>query len=121
VGDGGVHHRLLVARQHVGQVAVAELLLEQRLADARDVAVAEDPEAAGEEALAPPVPLAPLVGEEAHDGLTDGEPHRAHEEPPIGSRGSISRPTQVARISPCAGSSQMSQTRSGPGPAMTLR
>ena len=48
VADGDVHHRLLVARRVVGQQVVVLL---QRLAEAGDVAVAEDAEAAGEEAL----------------------------------------------------------------------
>ena len=49
-------------------------MLEQRLADARDVAVAEDAEAAGEELLPLAVALGVLVGQEAHDGLGDGQP-----------------------------------------------
>ncbi len=47
-----MHHGLLVAAQDVGQrVGLLQLGLEQRLADAGDVAVAEDPETAGEELL----------------------------------------------------------------------
>ena len=70
VAGGDVDHRLLVARRVVGQQVVVLL---QRLAEAGDVAVAEDAEAAGEEALAPPVALDVLGGEEADERLRDGE------------------------------------------------
>ena len=75
IPDGDVHHRLLVAALVVGQLTGRQQLgLQQRLADAGDVAVAEDAEAAGEELLPLAVALAPLVGEEAHHGLGHGEP-----------------------------------------------
>ena len=61
--------RLLVARQVVGQPGPGALGLEQRLADAGDVAVPEDPEAAGDEALLRAVALGVLVGQEAHERL----------------------------------------------------
>ena len=128
VADGGVHHRLLVAAEHVGQaraltgVGGPQLLLEQRLADPGDVAVAEDAEAPDHEAVALAVALAPLVREEAHDRLRDGEPDGVgHRVPPTGSRGSTSSSAQVSRTHAWAGSSQIRQARSGPGPAMTLR
>src|SRR4029453_1836206 len=70
VADGGVHHRLLVARLVVGQ----ELrILVERLTDAGDVAVTEDPEAAMEEPAFEPVPLDVLGGEEAYERLGCGE------------------------------------------------
>ncbi len=65
-------HRLLVAGLVEGQ-RVGVLL--QRLPDAGDVAVAEDAEAAGEEAVALAVALDALGGEEADEGLGDGQPH----------------------------------------------
>ena len=80
VADGRVHHGLLVAGQHVGQRVVAlaalegELLLEQRLPHAGDVAVAEDAEAPGEQPLPLAVALAPLLAEEPHHCLADGQP-----------------------------------------------
>ena len=65
VGDGGVHHGLLVAGEDVGEARSLagrrELVLQQRLADAGDVAVAEDAEAAGEQLLPLAVALGPLV------------------------------------------------------------
>ena len=52
-----------------------DLGLQQRLADAGHVAVAEDAEAAGEELAALAVAFDVLVGQEANGGLGDGEPH----------------------------------------------
>src|SRR4029079_10747476 len=49
-------------------------VLAQRLAEAGDVAVAEDAEAAGEEARALPVALDLLRGQEADQRLGDGDP-----------------------------------------------
>ena len=54
------------------------MVLLQRLAEAGDVAVPEDAQAAGEEAVPPPVALDVLGGEEAHERLGDGERDRAH-------------------------------------------
>ena len=82
VADGGVHHRLLVARQHVGQpLGIGELGLEQRLPDARHVAVAEDAEAAGDQPLLDAVALGVLVGQEPHQRLGHRQPP-AHAVPP---------------------------------------
>ena len=52
-----------------------DLGLQQRLADACHVAVAEDAEAAGEELAAFAVAFDVLVGQEPNGGLGDGEPH----------------------------------------------
>src|SRR6185503_19180918 len=118
VAGGDVDHRLLVARRVVRE-QVAVLL--QRLAEPGDVAVAEDPEAAGEEAVADAVALDLLRGEEAHQGLGDGQSHAVLPAAAVsGSRGSTSRPSQVARIQAWAGSSVKRHARS-PGPAITLR
>jgi hypothetical protein len=70
-----VDHRLLVARLEVAQLAGA---LVQGLSDAGHVAVSEDAEAAGEEALLDPVALHVLVGQEADEGLGHRQSHRAH-------------------------------------------
>src|SRR5262249_20039918 len=76
-GGGGVDHRLLVAGLVVGQRAGSlDLGLQQGLADAGDVAVAEDAEAAGEQLVLHAVPFAALRGEEADQRLGDGEPYR---------------------------------------------
>ncbi len=69
-----MHHGLLVAPEHVGQqLGLGELGLEQRLPDARDVAVPEDAEAAGEEFPLDAVALGVLRAEETHERLGDGE------------------------------------------------
>ena len=68
--------------------------------------------------------LGPLLREEAHHRLRDGEADglgRGHRLPPRGSRGSKGSSGQDSRTQAWAGSSQMRQARSGPGPAMTLR
>ena len=46
------------------------------LADARDVAVSEDPEDSGEERLPAPVAFAVLNAEEADEGLGAGKAHK---------------------------------------------
>ncbi len=131
-GEGGrrVHHALLVAGQVVGQhVRVLGLELEECLPDPGHVAVPEDPEAAFDQTLLDAVALGPLLGEETHGRLRDGETDGAHGRPsrelgraPVsGSRGSVACPAQVSRTHPCAGSSQISQERSCDGPAITLR
>ncbi len=74
VGDRGVHHRLLVAGQDVAQAAV----LLQRLADAGDVAVAEDAQHPGEERLLHPVALDVLRGQERHQRLRHRPPDGRH-------------------------------------------
>src|SRR5947209_6012920 len=61
-----MHHRLLVSRLVVGEEI---RMLVQRLPDARDVAVSEDPEAALEEAPLHPVPLDVLSGEKPDQRL----------------------------------------------------
>ena len=82
VGGGSVDGALLVAHQHIGQVGgICEaveglhLRLQQGLADAGDVAVAEDAEDTREELLLGPVPFGVLVGKELHHRLRDGEPN----------------------------------------------
>ena len=84
--------------------------------------MAEDAEAAGEELPPLAVALGPLCREEPHHGLADGQPDGPS---PIGcviaslqegSRGSTAWDVQVSRTQPWAGSSQISQARSGPGP-----
>ena len=123
VADGGVDHRLLVAGQVVRQVGRAvQLGLQQRLADAGDVAVAEDPEAAGDQPLLDAVALRVLGGQEPHQRLGDGEPdgHACLPAEVRGRRGSSSCSSHVARIQAWAGSSVKRHARS-PGPAITLR
>jgi hypothetical protein len=112
-----VHHALLVSRQHVRHLVG---LLQQRLADARHVAVAEDAEAAGDQPLLDAVALGVLVRQEAHQRLADRQPHACLLADVIGSRGSSSCPAHVSRIQPCAGSSVKRHARS-PGPAITFR
>ena len=74
VGRGGVDHGLLVAREVVAK-RVAMLL--QRLADAGDVAVAENPEHAAEKRLLMSVARGPLPREESHERLRHRQPYRA--------------------------------------------
>jgi hypothetical protein len=73
VGGGGVDHPLLVAGLVVGEFV---LILEQRLAYARDVAVAENAEAAGEEAPLLAVAFDVLVRQEADQRLGHSQPYR---------------------------------------------
>jgi hypothetical protein len=116
-----VHHALLVAGEVVGHVTRFGHL-EQGLPDARDVAVAEDAEHAGDQALFDAVALAVLVGQERHQRLGHGQPGHGFSSVVVsGRRGSISWPSQVPRIQACAGSSQIRQARSSSGPPMTLR
>ena len=70
-----MHHRLLVPALVVGQELGA---LVERLADAADVAVAEDAEAAAEEAVLDAVPLDVLHREEAQEGLRRRQPDARH-------------------------------------------
>ena len=96
-----MHHGLLVATLEVPQSIVTdvsllvgllvtlELRLHQRLTEPRDVAMTEDPEAAGDQPLLDAVALGILVREKPHDGLGDRQADRmAHPRPPKGSRGS---------------------------------
>jgi hypothetical protein len=69
-----VHHGLLVAGHVVLQVRLARLLgLEQGLADARHVAVAEDAPATLDQPLPHAVAFGVLAGQEADQGLGHGE------------------------------------------------
>ncbi len=105
-----VHHPLLVARVVVGHRLG---LLEQRLPDAGDVAVPEDPEAARDQPLLEPVALRVLVRQEPDERLRHRQSHRA---PVIGSLGSISWSAQVLRIQAWAGSSREApRALAGPG------
>src|SRR5438477_13119 len=74
VGDRRVHHRLLVAGQDEAQAAV----LLEGLADAGDVAVAEDAEDARQEGALRAVALDLLLGQEGDERLRGRHPHRAH-------------------------------------------
>ena len=120
--------RLLVAGLVVGQRAAGrELRLQQRLADAGDVAVAEDAEAAGEEPLLARR-RARCTGSARNrtSACADGQPDGGHRVPPIASgrtavAGRPAGSAQVSRTQAWAGSSQIRQARSGPGPAITLR
>ena len=67
-----MHHPLLATSLVIGEELRA---LVQRLPDPGDVAVAEDPEAAAEEAVLDPVALDVLRGEEADERLRRREPH----------------------------------------------
>ncbi len=73
-----MHHRLLVAGRHE-----AHALLVDRLADAREVAVAEDAEGAREEARRHPVSLDRLRAEEANQRLRDRQAYDLHLTAPI--------------------------------------
>jgi hypothetical protein len=66
VGRRRVHHRLLVARQVVGQRAA---LFVERLANAGDVPVAEDPEDAATQRLFAPIARRALPLQKPHHGL----------------------------------------------------
>jgi hypothetical protein len=57
---------------------LGQLGLEQGLAETSEAAVAEDPEAAFDEPVLHAVALAALSGEEANQGLPDGQPSPAH-------------------------------------------
>ena len=81
VADRGVHHGLLVAALVVAQRLLAGRVgelgaLEQRLTDARDVAVPEDAPAAGEEGVLDAVALDVLLLEESDERLGHGQPGR---------------------------------------------
>ena len=116
VAGRGVHHRLLVA----GVVEGHRLgLLEQRLPDARDVAVTEDAETARDQPLLDAVALGVLDTQEPDQRLRHRQSHACLLADVIGSRGSISWSRQEARIQACAGSSTKFHARSVP--AITLR
>ena len=131
VGDGAVHHGLLVAAQDVRQgLGLLELGLQQGLAEACDVAVAEDAEAAGEQLLLDAVGLGVLGAEEPDHRLGDGEGdgrcgRAGHGAQPLFgaavSRGSTSWSAQVPRTQVWSGWSEIFQARSAEGPAITFR
>ena len=90
----------------------------------RKVAVTENAEESGHRPLLDAVPLGPLVRQETHHGLADGEPllHRRllSRTEVIGNLTSTRSAAQRSRTQPCAGSSRARQRRS-PGPASTFR
>jgi hypothetical protein len=61
-----VYARLFVAHQYVREIGV----LLQGLADARDVAVAENPQHSGEECVLPAIPFHVLILQKAHQRLS---------------------------------------------------
>ena len=71
VARSRMHHRLLVASLVVGEQIRP---LEERLADPAHVAMAEDPEAAADEAVLNAVALDVLVGQELDQGLRSRQP-----------------------------------------------
>ena len=74
-----VDHPLLIAALVVRhRVWVRQLLLEQRLAQARDVAMPEDAEHALDQPVLHAVTLASLRDEEADDRLSDSQTHGGH-------------------------------------------
>ena len=80
-GGGRVHLPLLVAGHDVGHLLLAvgagDLILQEGLADAGHVAVTEDAEGPGDEALLDAVALGVLVGQETDGGLGDRQADRA--------------------------------------------
>ncbi len=74
VAGGHVDHALLVAGLVEAEVLA---VLQQRLADAGDVAVTEDADGAAEERLDVTVAFDPLSGQETDDRLADGQPRVA--------------------------------------------
>ena len=101
-------HRLLVARQdRADRVA----RLEQRLAEAGDVAVAEDGEHAAEQRALVAVEARVLLREKTNNRLRSGESNRGHHQPPwdatksstSGSVGmKLAQPWRVTTIAPVA-------------------
>ncbi len=119
-------HALLVPALVVGQGSrVRQLALQDRLAEARDVAVPEDPEDPLDQAMLDAVALGVLGDEEPDDRLSDGQAGRAHAGLPGRARLAIRPSTgvsrQVSRTQSWAGSKATRHARSSPGPAMTLR
>ncbi len=125
VSDRLVHHRLLVARlveRH--QVRVGGIGLHHGLAQPRHVAVPEDAQQLRDGAFAMLPVDRVLVGQERDQRLPHRHSSRCHRRSspvPKGSRRSGSSPSQSSRTQECAGSSVMFHTRSGSGPAITLR
>ena len=114
-----MHHSLLVAGLVIGEGAGGiQLKLEQRLAQAGDVAVPEDAEAPFEEAVLDTVAFAHLLCQEPDGRLGNSQSGRRHvSQLPFpdavvsGSRGSAGCADHVDRTHECAGSSRASQTR----------
>jgi hypothetical protein len=124
VADGGVHHGLFVAALVERHGVLAGL--QERLADTGDVAMAEDPPGPGDQPVPYAVAFGVLHGQETHQSLGDGQAeggaaHRFLTGSIRVSRGSTGWLGQVSRIQAWSGWSQISQARSAPGPAMTLR
>ena len=113
-----MHHRLLIAGEIVRKVIAG---FEEGLPKSGNVAMAEDPQAAGEEAVAVPVALNLLRGEEANERLGHGQSHGATRCEVMGSLGSRLWSFHEARTQACVGSSQNAMERFFPGPASTLR
>ena len=83
-----VDHPLLIAALVVRHRAwVGQLLLEQRLPQARDVAMPEDAEHALDQPVLHAVTLASLRNEEADDRLSHSQTHGAHRVLPSAARG----------------------------------
>ena len=70
IGDGGVHHRLLVARLIVTE---APGVLLERLADTGDIAMSENPPATGEKGCFNAVALDVLVRQKQDKRLGGGQ------------------------------------------------
>jgi hypothetical protein len=75
VADGRMDHGLFVAALEIGHVALG---LEQCLAHARHVPVAEDAPCGADEPVAAAVALGVLAGEERDEGLGRGQPSGGH-------------------------------------------
>ena len=104
VAGGRVHHALLVAGQVVGQVRLTRGgRLQQRLPDARHVAVAEDPEGSRDQPSFHTVALAVLVRQEPHHRLRDGQSHRCHLPDLLGSSSRPGGPPGSACFWACPG------------------
>ena len=78
-------------------------MLEQRLADSGDVAVAEDAKATAEEAVADAVALHVLRGEEAHERLRRGQPDGAHDAPLLDSSAAFASSAATSAATASAG------------------
>ena len=74
-----MHHRLFVARQNESDPVACR---EQRLAQAGDVAVAENAEHSGKERLPDAVALGVLRDEKFDESLRDGQATNSHFHPP---------------------------------------
>ena len=114
VAGGRVHHALLVAGQVVGQVRLTRGgRLQQRLPDARHVAVAEDPEGTRDQSSFHTVALAVLVRQEPHHRLRDGQSHRCHLPDLLGSSSRPGGPPGSACFWACPGTRRAACRRPG--------